>query len=172
MAHYETATTDKKLPMKPPTISPAVTPDIARRAPLGQRFYSIVQQPDDTERFIANRAVELAAAELRIVEPKVFFITETIKQFADLTEAEDIDGSAAWGGKEVYIRTRLEPRHLARICFHEVRHAQQWQRKTRGNRNSDERDARIWAEEMLHRIGFPADNQVFIALLKFKGTGR
>jgi hypothetical protein len=118
------------------------------------------------EAVIASFAVKVAVAELQITEPSLCFIQGTIASCSDLSRERDIWGLAWPRGKEIFIRSGLNFRDLAGTTFHECRHAQQFQRGAGFNRESNERDAQIYALEMMGKIGNPPEWRVLECLIK------
>jgi hypothetical protein len=118
------------------------------------------------EHVIASLAVRVAANELGIEEPKFRFVQNTIKSLSDYETRGRIAGLAKASGIEILIRSGLDHKTLCSTCFHEVRHARQFQQKSGLSREINERDCQIFEREMMTLIGDPPEHKVLETLIK------
>jgi hypothetical protein len=129
------------------------------------RHYEILrrEEVDPMEWLVVDLSICLAANELQIRRPEVNFIRGTIPQCADIEWPCAIWGLAS-GGK-IYVHRGLDSRNLVGTCFHEARHV--WQ-VGRGmcDRSLNERDAAVFAHEILCRLGDPPSWQIAETLMK------
>ena len=131
-----------------------------------QMHYRVADAGNPYEAIVASFAMKVAVAELKIEAPKLCFVQNTIKSCADLETREDIIGLARGGGKQIFVRTGLDHKNLVDTIFHECRHAMQFQRGITFNREHRERDARIYALELMTKIGDPPEWRVLEFLTK------
>ena len=127
--------------------------------------YKIVNETNPDRHVVASLALRIASAELHLSQPGFNFIQPTIKSIADFTLGECVFGLARRSDKQVFFRSGLDHKNLADTAFHECRHV--WQFQHGGfNRECRERDARIYALELMVKLGDPAEFQILETLMK------
>ena len=127
--------------------------------------YRIVDETNPERHIIASFALRLAAAELKIEEPKLCFVQPTIGAIADLETRESVAGLTRGAGKEIFIRVGLSHKDLAATIFHELRHC--WQiRHGLEFSPSRERAADVFALQMMVKLGDPPEFRVLEFLIR------